>query len=326
MHPNYDDVVPSSETDESQPNFREFPNNLGAYNHGSEISSPFRGSDRERSDCKSSINMPSESCRFTMKSKRSLRNRDSRRQFLMTDEHISNLLPFNAYCRFCNIWVNLGDQMPYSVGEWNMHKITHVETKHKDSHKDFDYVSTHPLKIKDNVIQFQNQNISNENILQWRRDVPFSDTDIAHGEAHEITGRTTSGSLQPRKAQTIRQKKAQNNVESGAGHIKKIKHAVTSSLRVRRHMRMQALQADPCIGEVYPNKVFCLPCQKWISLRQSFCMWYWSLHTRKDLSSICYSEKSQVCLHCCSASYRICIQPREANAQETIQGQIRSSD
>ncbi|KXN90728.1 hypothetical protein AN958_03800 [Leucoagaricus sp. SymC.cos] len=51
----------------------------------------------------------------------------------------------------------------------------------------------------------------------------------------------------------------------------------------KAEQRAATLRADKSIGEVEPNQVFCLLCQKWIWLRQdlSYCIYPWMKHRPK---------------------------------------------
>ncbi|KAJ3551564.1 hypothetical protein NP233_g13061 [Leucocoprinus birnbaumii] len=55
------------------------------------------------------------------------------------------------------------------------------------------------------------------------------------------------------------------------------------SRRRNAEQRAATLRADKFIGEVEPNRVFCLLCQKWVQLRQdsSYCAYPWIQHRNK---------------------------------------------
>lgn len=58
------------------------------------------------------------------------------------------------------------------------------------------------------------------------------------------------------------------------------------SRRRNAEQRAATLRADPLIGEVEPNRVFCSLCQKWVQLRQdsSYCAYPWLQHRGKCLA------------------------------------------
>ena len=53
--------------------------------------------------------------------------------------------------------------------------------------------------------------------------------------------------------------------------------------------RAASLRADPLIGEVEPNRVFCTVCRKWVQLRQdsTYCAYPWHQHRGKCLKRRC---------------------------------------
>src|SRR5438876_1167499 len=55
------------------------------------------------------------------------------------------------------------------------------------------------------------------------------------------------------------------------------------SRRRNAEQRAATLRADPLIGHVEPNRVFCSLCQKWVQLRQdsSYCAYPWLQHRGK---------------------------------------------
>ncbi|OCH96286.1 hypothetical protein OBBRIDRAFT_787362 [Obba rivulosa] len=57
------------------------------------------------------------------------------------------------------------------------------------------------------------------------------------------------------------------------------------SRRRNAEQRAASLRADPFVGEVEPNRVFCQLCQKWVQLRQdsSYCAYPWLQHRGKCL-------------------------------------------
>ena len=60
------------------------------------------------------------------------------------------------------------------------------------------------------------------------------------------------------------------------------------SRRRNAEQRAEALRADPLIGNVEPNRVFCTLCAKWVQLRQdsSFCAYPWVQHRGKCLARL----------------------------------------
>lgn len=58
------------------------------------------------------------------------------------------------------------------------------------------------------------------------------------------------------------------------------------SRRRNAEQRAATLRADPLIGEVEPNRVFCTLCKKWVQLRQdsSYCAYPWQQHRSKCLA------------------------------------------
>lgn len=61
---------------------------------------------------------------------------------------------------------------------------------------------------------------------------------------------------------------------------------VNDSRRRNAEHRAQTLRADPLIGKVEPNRVFCTMCQKWVQLRQdsSYCAYPWLQHRGKCMA------------------------------------------
>jgi hypothetical protein len=61
---------------------------------------------------------------------------------------------------------------------------------------------------------------------------------------------------------------------------------VNDSRRRNAEHRAEALRADPLIGKVEPNRVFCTMCQKWVQLRQdsSYCAYPWLQHRGKCMA------------------------------------------
>lgn len=60
------------------------------------------------------------------------------------------------------------------------------------------------------------------------------------------------------------------------------------SRRRNAEQRAEALQSDPLIDRVEPNRVFCRLCAKWVQLRQdsSFCAYPWVQHRGKCLARL----------------------------------------
>lgn len=58
------------------------------------------------------------------------------------------------------------------------------------------------------------------------------------------------------------------------------------SRRRNAEQRAATLRADPLVGEVEPNRVFCTLCKKWVQLRQdsSYCAYPWLQHRGKCLA------------------------------------------
>ena len=58
------------------------------------------------------------------------------------------------------------------------------------------------------------------------------------------------------------------------------------SRRRNAEQRAASLRADPLVGEVEPNRVFCTICGKWVQLRQdsSYCAYPWLQHRGKCLA------------------------------------------
>ena len=58
------------------------------------------------------------------------------------------------------------------------------------------------------------------------------------------------------------------------------------SRRRNAEQRAATLRADPLVGEVEPNRVFCTLCKKWVQLRQdsSYCAYPWLQHRGKCLT------------------------------------------
>ncbi|EPQ56086.1 hypothetical protein GLOTRDRAFT_120748 [Gloeophyllum trabeum ATCC 11539] len=55
--------------------------------------------------------------------------------------------------------------------------------------------------------------------------------------------------------------------------------------RMNAEQRAAVLRADPLIGRVEPNRVFCTLCEKWVQLRQdsTYCAYPWTMHRGKCL-------------------------------------------
>jgi len=76
----------------------------------------------------------------------------------------------------------------------------------------------------------------------------------------------------------------------------------TESRRRNAEQRAATLRADPLIGHVEANRVFCSLCQKWVQLRQdsSYCAYPWLQHRGKCLArqyvqTFCTYVASRVC-------------------------------
>lgn len=182
---------------------------------------------------------------------------EERNKILSSDPYVRKYDAERVLCSICDVWLSLNaDDHLQAIETWNHHRASCCKTS-----------SSSPTSPRDTSI----------NSVTRKRLLPPSAPSHAgptSPEAPNISQQSFDPQLQLIAPPTFY---ALHPVDYSP---------VNDSRRRNAEHRAQTLRADPLIGKVEPNRVFCTMCQKWVQLRQdsSYCAYPWLQHRGKCMA------------------------------------------
>ncbi|XP_006461516.1 hypothetical protein AGABI2DRAFT_136509 [Agaricus bisporus var. bisporus H97] len=202
------------------------------------------------------------------KRRRAKRTEDERIQYLRSDPYVAQFEAYRVLCASCHKWIRLRPNSTYCSIPWDAHRKSCLAKK-VNSKNVYALEERNNLFGKDpDVRKFDAERVLCNLCDKWI-DVPSTD----HLQAVQKWLQHRADCQKPSVVKPRRPSPRPCSPEPPQHE----------SRRRNAEQRAATLRADKFIGEVEPNRVFCLLCQKWVQLRQdsSYCAYPWTQHKRK---------------------------------------------
>ncbi|KXN83521.1 hypothetical protein AN958_01345 [Leucoagaricus sp. SymC.cos] len=203
------------------------------------------------------------------KRRRAKRTEEERIQYLRSDPYVAQFEAYRVLCASCHKWIRLRPNSTYCSIPWDAHRKSCLAKK---------------------------VNSKNVYALEERNNLFGKDPDVRKFDAERVLCNLCDKWIDVPSADHLQavQKWLQHRADCQKPSPPKPKvepppppsrpHPPTHESRRRNaEQRAATLRADKFIGEVEPNRVFCLLCRKWVQLRQdsSYCAYPWIQHRSK---------------------------------------------
>ncbi|KAF9445241.1 hypothetical protein P691DRAFT_785489 [Macrolepiota fuliginosa MF-IS2] len=220
------------------------------------------------------------------KRRRAKRTEEERIQYLRSDPYVAQFEAYRVLCASCHKWIRLRPNSTYCSIPWDAHRKSCLAKK-VNSKNVYALEERNNLFGKDpDVRKFDAERVLCNLCDKWI-DVPSSD----HLQAVQKWLQHRADCQKPKPKAESQQhhnhhnhhhQQPQRRPPSPRQYSPEPQQAHESRRR-NAEQRAATLRADKFIGEVEPNRVFCLLCQKWVQLRQdsSYCAYPWIQHKTK---------------------------------------------
>ncbi|KAH9951094.1 hypothetical protein B0H21DRAFT_855470 [Amylocystis lapponica] len=195
---------------------------------------------------------------------------DDRTSLFSTDPNVRKFDAERVLCRICENWVQLGsDDHNRAVKIWMEHRAACQQTTLNEP-----ILST----AASNIPTIDSVPPPPKHLLALASSSSFPPPSVTVAATRFVGIKSASISAPPA---------AQPVSPSAFKDLNPSNFPPTHESRRRNaEQRAASLRADPLVGDVEPNRVFCSLCQKWVQLRQdsSYCAYPWLQHRGKCLN------------------------------------------
>ncbi|KAF5344689.1 hypothetical protein D9756_011478 [Leucocoprinus leucothites] len=224
------------------------------------------------------------------KRRRAKRTEEERIQYLRSDPYVAQFEAYRVLCASCHKWIRLRPNSTYCSIPWDAHRKSCLAKK-VNSKNVYALEERNNLFGKDpDVRKFDAERVLCNLCDKWI-DVPSSDHLQAVQKWLQHRADCQKPSPLPRQpSSTHRSARPSSPLPPPRPYSPSYNDLSPAnypppheSRRRNAEQRAATLRADKFIGEVEPNRVFCLLCQKWVQLRQdsSYCAYPWIQHRNK---------------------------------------------
>ncbi|EIW75303.1 hypothetical protein CONPUDRAFT_169667 [Coniophora puteana RWD-64-598 SS2] len=283
--------------------------------------------DAHRQKCATTMQAPPEPVIYTPEStaealanpppkrRRAKRTEEERIDYLRSDPYVAEFEAYRVLCASCDKWIRLRPNSTYCSIPWDAHRKSCLSKKINKNV--YGLAERNSILAKDpDVRKFDAERIlcnscdtwigvSSSNhmqaVQQWlshRTSCKKSLPDRNAASSSKSEGGAHSRATDSADAMTPGANgKLGGDPESPSSSFKDLNPGnfppAHESRRRNAEQRASTLRADPYVGEVEPNRVFCKLCRKWVQLRQdsSYCAYPWLQHRGKCL--IRHERKAQ---------------------------------
>ncbi|KAF6750703.1 hypothetical protein DFP72DRAFT_1013170 [Ephemerocybe angulata] len=229
------------------------------------------------------------------KRRRAKRTEEERIDYLRADPYVAQFEAYRVLCASCDKWIRLRPNSTYCSIPWDAHRKSCLAKKINNKNA-YALEERNTLFTKDpDIRKFDAERVLCNRCDQWLG-VPADD----HRQAVQkwlvhraACGGGRAGSHPSSSGPSSHPGHPSHSLVGGGGGGGGIGGGGGAgggapsheSRRRNAEQRAAMLRADALIGEVEPNRVFCVMCRKWVQLRQdsSFCAYPWVQHRGKCL-------------------------------------------